>query len=155
MLIVLAALVSLLPLTAKTRQGNSIRWAVDGEHVSCEYFQVPSFTHVRTYQIDKIDGVAQVPDSKNPSVDVVRLQLNGLNLNIPSQSSKLVWSFNRYLSRLEVFIERAKAGDTKASLTWYDQWLVIGFASIGFALGLWILVFSSIMLGPPKNDPGA
>jgi len=155
MLIVLAALVSLLPLTARSRQGNSIRWTVDGEHVSCEYFQVPSFSHVRTYQIDKFEGVTQAPDSKNPSLDVVRLQLDGLNLNIPSQSRNLVWGFDRYLGRLEVFIERAKAGDTKASLTWYDLWLVIGFASVVFALGLWILVFTSLLLGPPKNDLGA
>lgn len=150
LLIILAALVSLLPLTAKSRQGNSIRWSVDGELVSCEYFQAPSFSHVRTYQIEKINGVTRAPDSKNPSIDVVRMELNGLNLNIPSQSSKLIWRFDDYLSRLETFIERVGSGNTETSLTWYDPWLVVGCVSLVFALMLWIGVFWLILLGPPK-----
>jgi hypothetical protein len=152
-LIVMAALASLLPLTAKSRQGNSIRWSVDGDHVSCEYFQVPSFSHVRTYQLEKIDGVTKAPDSKIPSLDVVRIQLAGLNLNIPSQSRDLIWDFDRYLSRLEIFIDRAKSGDTRASLTWVHPWLAIGLASAALAPVLWILVFTSLLLGPPKPDP--
>lgn len=153
LLIVLAALASLLPLTAKSRQGNSIRWSVDGDQVSCEYFQLPSFSHVRTYQLDKIDGVAKAPDSKNPSLDVVRMQLSGLNLNIPSQSRVLIWDFDRYFSRLERFIDRAKSGDIRASLTWVHPWLAIGLASAALALVLWVLVFTSLLLGPPKAAP--
>lgn len=152
LLIVLAALASLLPLTAKGRQGNSIRWSVDGDLITVEYFQVPSFSHLRTYTLDKIDGVTKAPDSKNPSLDVVRMQLNGLNLNIPSQSRTLIWNFDRYLSRLQAFVESAKAGDEGASLTWYDPWLVIGAASVVFAVFLWIFVFTCLLLGSPKND---
>jgi hypothetical protein len=151
MLIILAALVSLLPLTAKSRQGNSIRWSADEEFVSCEYFQAPSFSHVRTYQIDKITGVTRAPDSKNPSIEVVRMKLDGLNLNIPSQSSKLIWNFDLYLGRLETFIDRVGSGDTEASLTWYDPWLVVGFFSAVFAVVLWIFVFWLIVSGPPKT----
>ena len=152
-MIVLAALASLLPLTAKSRQGNSIRWSVDGDHLSCEYFQAPSFSHVRTYQLEKIDGVTKAPDSKNPSLDVVRMQLSGLNLNIPSQSRDLIWNFDRYLSRLEHFIDRAKSGDAGASLTWIHPWLATGLASAAIAVILWVLVFCSLLLGPPKPDP--
>jgi len=155
LLIALAALLSLLPLTAKSRQGNSIRWWVDGDQITVEYFQVPAFSHVRAYQLDKIDGVTKAPDSKNPSLDVVRMQLNGLNLNIPSQSSRLIWNFDLYLSRLERFIERAQAGDREASFTWYDPWLVIGAVSVALAAVLWIFVFTILLQGPPETDPGA
>lgn len=149
LLIALAALLSLLPLTAKSRQGNSIRWSVDGDQITCEYFQVPAFSHVRAYQLEKIDGVTKAPDSKNPSLDVVRMQLNGLNLNIPSQSRKLIWNFDLYLSRLERFIERAKAGDRGASLTWYDSWLVIGVVAAASAILLWVFVFALLLTGRP------
>ncbi|MEX1311751.1 MAG: hypothetical protein AB1Z65_15100 [Candidatus Sulfomarinibacteraceae bacterium] len=155
LLIVLAALLSLLPLTAKSRQGNSIRWSVDGDRVTVEYFQVPAFSHVREYQLDKIDGVTKAPDSRNPSLDVVRLNLNGLNLNIPSQSSRLIWNFDLYLSRLEGFIDKAKDGDEQARLTWYDPWLVIGAVSLVLAAALWILVFTILLQGPPETDSGA
>lgn len=150
LLIILAALVSLLPLTAKSRQGNSIRWSVDGEYISCEYFQVPSFSHIRTYQIEKIKGVTKAPDTKNPSLEVVRMQLDGLNLNITSQSRALIWNFDRYLSRLQVFIAKAGSGNAQASMTWYDPWLVVGSVSVVFALVLWVVVFWLIFLGPPK-----
>lgn len=153
LLIVLAALLSLLPLTAKSRQGNSIRWSVDGDQVTVEYFQIPAFSHVRAYQLDKIDGVTRAPDSKDPSLDVVRLNLNGLNLNIPSQSSKLIWNFDLYLSRLERFIDRAKAGDQKASLTWVDPWLVTGAVSVALAAVLWIFVFAILLVVPPEGNP--
>ena len=155
LLILLAALLSLLPLTAKSRQGNSIRWSVDGEQITVEYFQVPAFSHVRAYQLEKIDGVTKAPDSKNPSLDVVRMQLSGLNLNVPSQSRRLIWNFDLYVSRLERFIERAKAGDRKASLTWYcDPWLVVGAVSAAFAALLWMIVFTCLLMGPPGSDPG-
>jgi hypothetical protein len=155
LMIALAALLCLLPLTAKNRQGNSIRWTVDDDQIAVEYFQVPRFSHVRAYQLDKIDGVTRAPDSKNPSLDVVRMQLNGLNLNIPSQSSKLIWNFDLYLSRLERFIDRAKAGDREASLTWYDPWLVVGVVSVASAAVLWMIVFACLLVGPPETDPGA
>jgi hypothetical protein len=158
LLIVLAALLSLLPLTAKNRQGNSIRWLVDGGQVTVEYFQFPSFSHVRTYQLEKIDGVTKAPDSNNSSLDVVRMQLNGLNLNIPSQSSRLIWNFDLYLSRLERFIERAKAGDSEASLTWYDSWLVVGVVSAVSAILLWVFVFAVLLSGRvafPDSDAPA
>jgi hypothetical protein len=83
----------------------------------------------------------------------MRMQLNGLNLNIPSQSSKLIWNFDLYLSRLERFIERAKAGDGNASLTWVDPWLVVGVGSAASAILLWILVFAVLLPGrstPPE-----
>jgi hypothetical protein len=151
LLIALAALVSLVPLTAKSRQGNSIRWSVDGEDLSCEYFQIPSFSHVRTYKTEKVIGVTKAPDSKNPSIEVIRLQLDGLNLNIPSQSRDVIWNFDGYLSRLQVLLAKARAGDPDVSLTWVHPWVIVGLASIVLAVALWIVVFASILMGPPES----
>jgi hypothetical protein len=153
-LIPLAAQLSRLPLRARSCQGDSIRWSLAGDQITVEYVQIPAFPHVRAHQLEKIGDVKKAPDSKNPSLDVVRMQLNGLNLNIPSQSSRLIWNFDLYLSRLERFIERAKAGDRDASLTWYDPWLVVGAVSVAFAAVLWIFVFTSLLVGPPETDPG-
>lgn len=153
LLIVLAALVSLLPLAAQKRQGNSIRWSVDGDTVSCEYYQLPSFSHVRTYNRTKINGVMISPDSQDESIEVVRFQLNGLNLNIPSQSSNLIWNFGDYVAGLQLFMAHAKGADPNASYSWRHPWMVAGVSALTLAVALWVLVFSVLLLGPVKNEP--
>jgi hypothetical protein len=151
LLIVLAAVVSFLPLVAERRQGNSIQWTVDGQFVNCEYFRVPSFSHVRSYEADKIAGVTRAPDSKNPDLEVVRLLLPSLNLNIPSQSSELVWNFDHYLKGLQRFIADVQAGDDSATYTWYHPWLIVGAVSVPVAVALWVLVFGVLLLGSKRR----
>lgn len=151
LLIVLAALVSLLPLTAEKRQGNSIRWSVDGEEIRCEYFQLPSFSHIRTYDLTKLEGVTRSADSRNESVDVVRLRLNGLNLNIPSQSSELIWNFDSYVVSLQDFVVQAQHGDQSAAYSWYHPWLLVGAVSAFLAVALWVLVFWVLLTRSTRN----
>jgi hypothetical protein len=151
LLIVLAALVSMMPLVAEKRQGNSLRWSVEGEELRCEYFQLPSFSHIRTYDLTKLEGVTRSPDSKNESIDVVRLRLDGLNLNIPSQSSELIWNFDSYLVGLQEFVVRAQHGDSSANLSWYHPWLVAGVASACLAVVLWCLVFWVLLTRPRRS----
>jgi hypothetical protein len=150
-LILVAAAFSLLPLAAERRQGNSIKWTVEGDRIQCEYYQVPSFSHIRTYEIAKVDGVTKAADSTDASLDVVRLQLNGLNLNIPSQSSALIWNFDSYLEGLQRFHQRVRSGDTGATYSWYHPWLMIGVASIAMAVASWVLVFV-VLLSRPRRD---
>lgn len=152
LLVVLAAVASLLPLVAESRQGNSIRWSVDGDEVHCEYFRVPSFSHVRTYRLEKIRAVSEAPDSQNPSVLVVRLHLNGLNLNIPSQSSELIWNFESYLQGLEIFMDRVRGGDRAATYTWYHPWLIVGVLSAVTAVVLWVVVYSLLLFRPLRRE---
>jgi hypothetical protein len=151
-LIALAAVLSLVPLLAEKRQGNSIRWTVDGDQIHCEYFQIPSFSHVRAYSWAKIEEVSPAPDSQNPEVSVVRFQLSGLNLNIPSQSSDLIWNFDTYLEGLQSFMERVRDGDSRAAFTWYHPWLVIGFGSAAAAALLWVVVFTVLLLGRRRSS---
>jgi hypothetical protein len=151
-LIVVAASLSLLPLVAEKRQGNSIRWSVDGDRIQCEYFQLPSFSHIRSYELAKIAGVTKAADSTDPSLDVVRLQFDGLNLNVPSQSSALIWNFDPYLEGLQRFHERVQAGDTQAKYSWYHRWLIVGIASIPMAVCCWVLVFVAILQRPRRNQ---
>ncbi|MGD8440672.1 MAG: hypothetical protein PVG53_09055 [Holophagae bacterium] len=151
LLIALAAVVSFVPLVAEQRQGNSIRWSVDGDRLDCEYFQIPSFSHVRSYDWTKIDAISEASDSKRPEVTVVRLELSGLNLNIPSQSDELIWNFDGYLAGLQGFMARVRAGDASASYTWYHPWLITGVASTVAAVILWIVVFT-VLLGPRQRQ---
>lgn len=151
----MAAAVSFVPLVAEKRQGNSIRWTVDGDRVHCEYFQVPSFSHLRSYDWTKIDGISLAPDSQNPEVTVVRLHLSGLNLNIPSQSSDLIWNLDDYVEGLQSFMARVRDGESGATYTWYHPWLVIAFVSTIAAAMLWITVFAVLLLGPPRARPAA
>ena len=153
LLIVLAGVTSLLPLTAQKRQGNSIRWSVDGDIVSCEYYQLPSFSHVRTYDRTKINGVTTAPDSRNDAVEVVRMQLNGLNLNIPSQSDELIWNFDEYVVGLQVFMAHAKGDDTDATYVWRHPWMIAGAVALAAAVALWVLVVIVLFLGPVRNEP--
>ncbi len=148
LLIALAAVVSFVPLVAEQRQGNSIRWSVDGDRLDCEYFQIPAFSHVRSYDWTKIDAISEAPDSKRPEVTVVRLELSGLNLNIPSQSDELIWNFDRYLTGLQGFMARVRAGDASTTYTWYHPWLVAGFVSTIAAVILWIAVFVVLSRAP-------
>jgi hypothetical protein len=147
-LILVAAALSLVPLAAEKRQGNSIRWSVEGDRLQCEYYQLPSFSHIRSYDIAKIDGVTKAADSADSSVEVVRLQLSGLNLNIPSQSSALIWNFDSYLSGLQRFYDRAQAGESTATYSWRHPWLIVGIVSIVLAVGCWVLVFVVLLAGP-------
>ena len=153
LLIVLAAVASFVPLIAEQRQGNSIRWSVDGDRLDCEYFQVPSFSHVRSYDWTKIDAITKAPDSKHPEVTVVRLELTGLNLNIPSQSDALIWNFDGYLTGLQDFVARVRNGDSDGTYAWYHPWLIAGIASTVAAVILWIVVFTVLLLGPNRSRP--
>lgn len=150
-LIFLAAAFSLLPLVAEKSQGNSIRWTTEGDQVHCEYFQVPSFSHVRSYEHERILDVTKAPDSTDPSVEVVRFSFNGLNYNIPSQSTATICCFDRYLARLQGFIREARAGNEAAALVWYHPWLVAGAVSAVLAVVTWVLVFSALLLGPARG----
>jgi hypothetical protein len=161
-LIFLAAAFSLLPLVAEKLQGNSIRWTTEGDQVHCEYFQVPSFSHVRSYEHERILDVTRAPDSTDPSVEVVRFSFNGLNYNIPSQSTATICCFDRYLARLQSFMREARSGNEAASLVWYHPWLVTGVAAALLAVAVWVLVFSVLLLGPAREpvvgrdpEPGA
>jgi hypothetical protein len=151
----LAGLVSLLPVVAEKRQGNSIRWSVSGDELQVEYFQLPSFSHVRSYRLDTIESITTAPDSRNPKLTVVRLRLNGLNLNIPSQSSALIWNFDSYSSDLEGFLARVKDGDTAASYSWHHPWLLAGVGAIPVAVVLWVVVFGVLIAGRPRAIDGA
>jgi len=126
---------------------------VDGDIVSCEYYQLPSFSHVRTYDRTKINGVTTAPDSRNDAVEVVRMQLNGLNLNIPSQSSELIWNFDDYVAGLQVFMAHAKGDDADATYAWRHPWMVAGAVALAAAVALWVLVVIVLFLGPVRNEP--
>ncbi len=152
LLVVLAAVVSFVPLVAERRQGNSIRWTVDEEIVHCEYSQWPSFSHIRSYVRTKILGVTRAPDSRDDSVQVVRLQLNGMNLNIPSQSDELIWNFDAYLNGLQVFMAHAKGGELSRTYTWYHPWLIVGAVSAPVAVALWVLVFTVLLFGSKRHE---
>ena len=150
LLIALAAVVSFVPLVAEQRQGNSIRWSVDGDRLNCEYFQVPSFSHVRSYDWTKIDTITKAPDSKHPEATVVRLELTGLNLNIPSQSDQQIWNFDRYLAGLQRFVARVKDGESNVTYSWYHPWLIAGFVATIAAVVLWIVVFVVLLRAPRR-----
>lgn len=153
LLIALAAVVSFVPLVAEQRQGNSIRWSVDGDRLDCEYFQLPSFSHVRSYDWTKIDAITSAPDSTDPDVSVVRLELSGLNLNIPSQSDEQIWNFDRYLAGLQRFMARVKDGESGITYSWYHPWLVAGFVATVAAVILWIVVFVVLLRAPRRPQP--
>jgi hypothetical protein len=152
--IILAAAASVLPLVAEHRQDNSIRWTVTGDRIECEYFRVPSYSHVKTYDRSALRGVTGAPSSATPEVSVVRLHMSGLNLNLPWQSSERIWNFDTYLEELRTFIGQVHAGNGAATFTWFHPWLVVGAVSVPVAAALWVAVFAVLLLRPkPVEAP--
>jgi len=136
-----AVCASVAGVVSERKQGFSFFWRAEGTTVYCASSMLPHYSVVRQYSSTTINAIAKAPYSQDASIDVVVLDLNGLQYSIPTQSSAAIRNFDAHIEGLQEFISRVHDGDDTATYSYLHPIFVTMIVSFAIAVLAWVTLF--------------